>query len=224
MRRRTSRRGTTLIELLVAFAILSVVLAVFWTVRSSGERQGKHVENTSDLMTSATILQEVLSWDMQRCLPLQVLPAEVRQQGVRFAELELPGYGGYEGDDPDIALRYRTVHYVWDAEARTLTRNGRTVAMPGLKTVEFEWTTRAPVMLKVHLEGDGLMGRKGARMTLRVAAPPGTNGLHQYRFSAHHATAKEKDEVKALAMRYGGYREQEFEASAERAVMPDGGV
>lgn len=186
---RTIRRAFTLVELLMALAVLAVMGVAYWTVSSGGHRQVDQLEKGSELMLASTLLQEYLSWDLGRCLSLGTLAPEQVLVGRESTALELPVYRGYEGNS-DAALRYRMLRYEFDAGAGVLRRDGKVILQEGLGEVRFRWTEGTPTMLVVELKGRSSAGREGGRFRIRLAAPAGTNGLASYRFAAHHRRAR----------------------------------
>ncbi len=183
------RRGTTLVELLVALSLVGLFLGVFWAVRSSGNREGDHVERRSELMTAVTLVQEALAWDLQRSLSLTSIPDEDLAAGVERTSITLPVYAGYEGAE-EAALRYQALVYRFDRESRILYRGSTPLLVHGLEDASFRWTEDRPTMLVVTLTGRTAFGGPKPTVTVRIPAPAGTNGLGTYRLARHHRLAE----------------------------------
>ncbi len=184
-RSRSRRRGTTLVELLVAAALVAVVLALLWSEWSASRREAEHAGEHETLLTSATLLEELLQRDLRAGLPLVMLPEEERPGGEATTRIVFPRFAGYEGAG-DPALRYRRVEYVWDAEAGTLRRNQEVLPLWGLERVEFRWVRDLPGSLEVRLGPPEMPGRC---VTFRVAAPPGTDSPAIWRAAPWHRGA-----------------------------------
>lgn len=182
------RRGVTLIELLVAFSLFSLLGTLVWQFRSSASRQGKHMEEISDLMRASMVLQEMLTTDLEAALPLRVLPEAERARGQDLGELILPVYSGYRGADPD-SVRYTPIRYRFDAETRRVLRNGKPIRLEGIARATFRWTDARPTILLLKLESEKSFRRVGSKLEIRLPAPQGTDGLPIWRFARHHRQA-----------------------------------
>lgn len=182
---RTRRAAFTTVELLVAVSLLGLMITMFWTVWSGGSRETRQVEQGSALMTSATLLQEFLTWDLERCVALGLAPEDLAGMDGPSPELELPVYAGYDGDSVN-ALQFRLLAYTFDEATGVLYRDEKPVVQEGLARVSFRWTETLPTMLEVELEGAGSFGQGGGTFRIRLPAPRGTDSLAAFRFARHH--------------------------------------
>lgn len=186
--RASRRQGITLIELLVAFALISLFSSLVWDLWRGSGRQAKQVEEGTDLIRSALLLQESLTSDLERALPLRTLPPEQFQRGVPGSRIRLPLYAGYQGD-AEQALLYRPVDYLWDPEAGTVSRNGKVLVREGISSLSFHWSEDVPTTLVAELEGSKSFKKVGTRFTIHLPAPQGTDGLPIWVFAPHHQEA-----------------------------------
>jgi type II secretory pathway pseudopilin PulG len=184
-----TRRGMTLIEGLVAFSLFTLVATLAWDHLSGAGRQARQVEEASDLVRAALILQEHLTTDLERALALRVLPEELAPRGSDLAQVVLPLYARYQGDGAR-AVVYRPVEYRFDPAAKRVLRDGRAIVGQGLETLRFRWTAATPTMLEVELTGEHALKDAGTRLTLRLPAPQGTDGLPIWVFAEHHREAE----------------------------------
>lgn len=183
------RRAFTLVELLVAFALLSLFSSLAWDLWVGSGRQAKQVEEGTDLIRSALLLQEALTSDLERALPLRTLPPEEVPHGQDLSVLRLPIYAGYQGDAAR-AIRYRAVEYRWDPASHTVTRDGRRLIDDGFSELRFRWTEEVPTMLQVSLEGEKSFKASGTHFSIHLPAPQGTDGLPIWVFAPHHQQAE----------------------------------
>lgn len=184
-----TRRGFTLVEGLVVFALASIMIVLALELRGSVARQAAQTEQAADLVREALILQERLTGDLEEALALQVLPEEDRPRGVVMTTLQLPIYAAYRGNEVP-ALKYQKRTYVWDPEKKVLTRDGEVVLRQGIRTLGFRWTPERPTMLEVTMEAEKGTRDKGADTALRLPAPHGTDGLPIWVFARHHQGAE----------------------------------
>ena len=189
MTRRTPRRGFTLVEGLVVFALASIMIVLALELRGSVARQAAQTEQGADLVREALILQERLTADLEESLALHVLPEEDRPRDEARTTLVLPIYAAYRGNEVP-ALKYQKRLYVWDAEKKQLTRDGEVVLRQGIRDLRFRWTSTRPTILEVELVGEKGNRAKGADTTLRLPAPQGTDGLPIWVFARQHRSAE----------------------------------
>jgi hypothetical protein len=143
----------TVIEMLVVLALASIFVVLAMEMRGSVARQAAQTEQGADMIREALILQERLTADLEESLALQVLPEEERPRGQVMTTLHLPIYAAYRGNEvPSLKFQKRT--YVWDAEKKQLTRDGKVVLRQGIRALRFRWSTDRPTMLEVELEGE----------------------------------------------------------------------
>lgn len=187
-----NRRGFTLVEGLVVFALASIMIVLALEMRGSAARQAAQTEQGADLIREALILQERLTADLEESLALQVLPEEDRPRGQVLSTLHLPIYAAYRGNEVP-ALKYQKRTYVWDPEKKQLTRDGKVVLRQGIRALRFRWSTSRPTLLEVELEGEKGTRQKGAGTTLRLPAPQGTDGLPIWVFARQHRGAAPSD-------------------------------
>jgi type II secretory pathway pseudopilin PulG len=175
--------------MLVAFALLSLFTSLVWDLWRGSGRQAKQVEEGTDLIRAALLLQETLSTDLERALPLRTLPSELTPRGEAFPLITLPLYAGYQGDAPK-AILYRPVEYVWNPTTHQVLRNGRVVVREGISSLSFRWTAKRPTMLEIELEGEKSFKKVGTKFSIRLPAPQGTDGLPIWIFASHHRQAE----------------------------------
>lgn len=75
------RRGFTLVELLVTFAIVAVVLSLLWQIFSSGVRGSQFTQETIDHIRDSAILFRAIDKDIQRMVPWAVCGSSGRSKG-----------------------------------------------------------------------------------------------------------------------------------------------
>jgi prepilin-type N-terminal cleavage/methylation domain-containing protein len=178
------RRGFTFVETMVSVALLAVFLAMFWNFWSSSSRQQSHIEETTTLISVATLVQEALARDLIASLDIGVLPEEQRLSEEASEWLYLPIFTDYAVGEPD-ALRYRVKTWHWDASKKVLLRGDRGLVRNRLKAVSFRWSKELPRVLLVTLTGEGLMGRS-KDLILRMALPPTTARVRSWQPAKHH--------------------------------------
>ncbi len=186
---RSRRSGVTLVEGLVAAVLLTTTLAIFWNVYISSARQSEKLGEGSELIQHATLVQELLSWDLLRSLPLQVDPTQELQRGVSADEVVLPFYMGYDGSKPE-ARSFAALRYRFDPQAKVLYRNDRPVISGGLSKVRFRWSKESPTMLEVLLVAPGVGRTAPAKFLVRLPAPRGTDESRHWKFASHHRGAR----------------------------------
>lgn len=182
------RRALTLIEGLVAFSLFTLLATLAWDTWLGASRQSRQIEEGSDLVRAALLLQEHLTTDLERALALRVLPDRLAPRGVPLESLVLPLYAGYRGAAAQ-AVVYRPVEYRFDPVAARMLRDGRPIVAQGLAAVRLQWSATPPTMLEVELEGERSFKSSGTHMTLRLPAPQGSDGLPIWVFAAHHRQA-----------------------------------
>lgn len=183
---RTLRSGVTLVELGIAVSLAATLAVAYFAVTSGGRREGAHLERGAELMGAATVLQEVLSWDLLRSLPIGVIEGELEAREKASPGLRLPMLGGYDARlSPSPA--FQVVEYAFDAEKGVLTRNGQTLVAEGLVSVGFRWVRGVPDLLEVTLVGVSPFGTQGPRFVIRLPAPPAGRAVGSYRFAGHHS-------------------------------------
>lgn len=171
---RSSRRGFTLVEVLLATLLAGVLLTMAWSLWSSAERQGLQVEEVSEVMSAALVLQEAISWDLQRSLPAQVRQWAEQTRGELATELRLPVFAGYEGGSSS-PQRFREVRYEYDRIQRRVLRDGVPLVALDLDSVAFEWSRQAPLVLRVRVIRRAAAHPLDREVRFLVPAP----GLHQ---------------------------------------------
>lgn len=116
------RRGSTLIEVLVAMAIGVVLLVVGWNAYVSFARQDAATRDLVDRLQTYAIIQLQLERDLEaRCL--DALPGEEGEAVV------LPPHPAREGA-PDGPRGAEPIRWEYDARENAITRNGKVVGMP----------------------------------------------------------------------------------------------
>lgn len=184
------RRGLTLLELLLSVVLTVGLMGMLWTMWSSTGRQGLQIEEASDHMNSVILLQEALTWDLRRSLPLGVLPPATVAPGIAAASVTLPLQAGYDGFD-DVSRRYRILRYVFDPASRTLRRDAEVLPLPGVVGVRFRWVREeGATFLEVTVEGESGIAVRAPRFTLRLPAPAGTDLDGVWRYATHHRGAR----------------------------------
>jgi hypothetical protein len=184
------RRGVTLVELAFAVSLAALLAVTYFTVTSGGAREGAHLERGAELMGAATVLQEVLSWDLLRSLPIGVIEGETEARAVASPGLRLPMLAGYDARlSPSPA--FQVIEYRFDPEKGTLSRNGSVLVAEGLVAVGFRWVRGVPDLLEVTLVGQSPFGTQGPRFVIRLPAPPAGRAVGSYRFAEHHSGGRE---------------------------------
>lgn len=177
------RRGFTLIELIVAAALVALVVTLVVLELQTGAAEATHHETRHDLAAAATVLQGTLSQDLRRCLPLGVLDPADRVRGEARGELVVPLQAAYQGDATK-ALRYRRLRYSWTGGS--LSRAGRPLPLPGLAAVRFTWSDEVPTRLAVELTGVARGIGETPRLRFEVMAPAGTDSPEGWTPAPHH--------------------------------------
>lgn len=178
------RRGFTLVEAIVASAVLGVVVAAAVLEQRSAAAEENHHERNHDLAAAATVLQRSLSRDLRASLPLDVLDEADRLRGEARASAVLPVQAAYEGE-ADPALRYQRLAYTWDEGRGRLLRGERALPLPGVRQVRFTWTDSVPTMLAVELEGSAGIGTT-PKLRFELVAPAGTDAPDGWSPAPHH--------------------------------------
>jgi prepilin-type N-terminal cleavage/methylation domain-containing protein len=187
-----SRRGFTAVELLVAAALLAALGTMAFHLASGARRQGRQVEELSQLQATAVLLRAALARDLDHALALRYLPEVDRPLDEDRDQVTLLLAESYAGDATP-ALRARRVEYRFaDGQLR---RDGRAIGPGGLTAVHFRWERTAVTTLRIELVADptamvGAADAPGRREVIRVPAPPGTDGAAAWRFSPRHETAQ----------------------------------
>lgn len=162
------RRGTTLIEALVACALFFLMLAVLWPAYRGMQASEAQLAAYTGSQTLLAALRERLDWDLAVCSPP-----------------ELAGRGGIvreDGTGMDVPVadgrRVRLVAWRFDASRRVITRDGQPLALEGLEWAYFGMDPERPGLLEVHLRG---AGPKGAPAKLSFRLRPAAAGLAGWR-------------------------------------------
>lgn len=184
-----SRRGTTLVELALAIALLGALLTAYFLVMSGGNRESAQLERGNELMGTALLLHEALAWDLLRSVSVGVLGDETRPGDPAASTLRLPVATGYDGRTSPC-FGYRPIAYAFDPATGTLTRDGQVLAAGGLHSVTFRWLPGRPPLLEVALVGRSALGTQGPRFVVRLPAPSSDGGLPGWRFAPHHRGAR----------------------------------
>lgn len=191
---RGPRRGLTLVEGLVSLLLFSLLCVLAWQIFSSGQRQGKQIEEFSDLLRASTLLERRLQRDLARSLSLGVLSGEGEVVGEEWRDaIEIPLFSSYRGDE-EQALRFRSVVYRWDATTRRVSRGGQSILRgTSLSRVSFRWAPGPPVVLEVTLVGiENLRGKPG-ELVLRLPAPKATESFPHWVLAPHHRAPMRED-------------------------------
>jgi len=188
------RRAFTLVEIAVALVLVAMSSMLLWQIYAAGQRQGDQIERGAELMQAASLLQEILSWDLLRSLPAASLGEEhPLRRGEAHPNLALPFYNGYAGTRPE-ARGFRVLAYTWDAEQKVLRRDGRPLLRSGVDEIQFRWSAHTPTQLIVELYGRSGLGDARPRTTIRLPAPPGTDGDRYWRYAPGHRGAEHREE------------------------------
>lgn len=182
-----ARRGQTLLELLVAMAVLGLLVTLLWRSCAAAQRRAAQLERVGDGLRAVELLRAALVDDLDASLPLAVLGASRTPEEVEATTLELPVAAGYQGDAPQ-ALRFRRVVYAFDPARGLLLRDGRPLVSTGLSGVSFRWSAERPTRLLVELRG---AGPHPSRESLALPAPAGTDALDGWIPARHHRGALE---------------------------------
>lgn len=182
-------RGFTLVEALVALILVFMSMGVLWNVWTSANRQGSQIERGAELMQAASLLQEVLSWDLLRSLPLTVMEDRPLTRGVADGGLVLPYYDGYDGSFASCRA-YRELAYRFDRDQGVLYRAGQPILRGQVADVQFRWSVQHPTFLEVVLVGQKGMAARAPRFVIRLPAPQGTDEDRHWQAAVHHRGAR----------------------------------
>lgn len=142
------RSAWTLAETLVAVGIFSLVLTLVLLLWRQSEFEGRHVEESSDLLRQALLLRTSLELDLRHSLPDSVLG--ISRSETSTQEIVLPGFSGYFGSEP-VPLRARAKSYRFDPASGSLWR-GNEVFLVGLESLRFRFTPEPSPGLEVELQ------------------------------------------------------------------------
>jgi prepilin-type N-terminal cleavage/methylation domain-containing protein len=186
----TRRRGFTLIEMIVSFALAALLAVLIWQTYTSGRRQGQQVEEHADLIIASLMLKEYLISDLEKGVGLAALPEGDVNAGTWGPGVVIPTYVAYHVSGRDDAIAYRPATYRWDSGSSSMSRDGKGILRGSdLSDVRFRWTEESPIMLEVEVTGRKTLQRPAAQLTLRLPAPKGTEGFPAWVLASYHRKA-----------------------------------
>lgn len=176
--RRERRAAFTMVEVAVAVGISTLVIGLAYSFLGQVTRTEERVTRRTDRALAMSLLRDRLAWDVTRMDCREAPDPRVGDDG-RSLAIDL-----WDGD-PRGAVARRTVEYRFDPAARTLSRAGTPLSIPGLRDVRF--SVRAGDLRHVLAEAslDPIPGEPADGHPVRVHAPlpqlPPTNVVWNFR-------------------------------------------
>ena len=169
-----ARRAFTLVEALVAAALLAGALAAIYQFLSMGTRASRKLDFHLEVLQAAWLVRSRLADDLASQMPISPDQA-VAATGAALSLLrvESGAAGGVAGTCLDERLRpaATTVQWTFDPRSRRLLRNGASVTPVPIRDVTFTYVPRDPAAQGETLESKLTFvepGPKGRTETLRL--------------------------------------------------------
>ncbi|MBI4868678.1 MAG: hypothetical protein HY816_17200 [Candidatus Wallbacteria bacterium] len=152
-----TRRGMTMVELVVMTAIASVVIGTVYLIFSAGSRHGGRMEEKLRGVQGAQILLDYLSADLEGAIVSSSRP--IRVESIGGGTKNRLAFDRYDGDRNDHRfagyLPVKRVAYVFDPKSHRVSRDGQPMPLGAFVSVRFELTRAAPE-LSPRLQGDAV--------------------------------------------------------------------